>query len=173
MYFDIAIITNYEQIVKDELLQHIVKQYEPQSEAQSKPIAGVTDTHIKYKKTKRKKSKRRKSKKPQSKNINQVNKNNIYIYLFLFFIFLFLRESFIIINNCQRTISNCSVYFKIKYYVKKNVPNNNHFVHHICVVLLLFSFKNKFQFILFYIILFYIYKVKCHVKSLKTDRLKL
>jgi hypothetical protein len=67
MYFDIAIITNYEQIVKDELLQHIVKQYEPQSEAQSKPIAGVTDTHIKYKKTKRKKSKRRKSKKPQSK----------------------------------------------------------------------------------------------------------
>jgi len=62
MYFDIAIITNYEQIVRDELLQNIVKPSESQSESQSKPIAGIIYTNIKYKKSKNKKSKKRKKK---------------------------------------------------------------------------------------------------------------
>jgi hypothetical protein len=71
MYFDIAIITNYEQIVNDELLQHIFKPSEEQSKKRSKKrsklSAGIIYTDIKYKKRKSKKSKRRKHKKPQSK----------------------------------------------------------------------------------------------------------
>ena len=82
MYFGIAIITNYQEVVKSEIILDSDSQVKSESASKERELAGIIYTGVKYKKRKNKKSKKskknqKKSKKRKSKKIKktEVKKN--------------------------------------------------------------------------------------------------